>query len=157
MSGATPAVRLLQAQGIAFALHRYAYGADVRHIGLHAAEALGEAPEHVLKTLLAEVDGRPVCAVLRADREMAMKRLAAACGGRSARLLAPEQAERISGYKIGGVSPLGQRRRLPTVVDAQALGLAYVYINAGQRGLQLRIDPAIVVAHLGALVAPLTA
>ena len=89
---------------------------------MQAAEALGEAPARVLKTLMAMVDEKPVCAIVPSDREVALKRLAAAFGGKSARMMKPAEAERISGYKVGGISPFGQKRKLPTAIEAGGAG-----------------------------------
>lgn len=155
--GSTPAIRALEQAGHTFQLCRYAYDPAARHIGLHAADALGEPPEHVLKTLLAEVDRAPVCVVVPVSSEVAMKRLAAAQGGKAAHLLPPLQAERLSGYMIGGVSPFGQRRPLPTIIEERALLLDYVFVNGGQRGLQLRIAPGLLLTLPGAIAAPLVA
>lgn len=156
MARTTPATQALQKAGVAFTLHAYAYDPDAPRIGLHAAERLGVDPGRVLKTLMAEVDGKPVCAVLASDREVAMKRLATAVGGKSARMMKPADAERITGYHVGGVSPFGQKRRVATVVDAAALGHDQVFVNAGQRGLQAELAPGDLVAALAALVAEIT-
>jgi Cys-tRNA(Pro)/Cys-tRNA(Cys) deacylase len=155
MSKATRATRLLEEADVAFTVHSYDYDPDARNIGLHAACALDEKPERVLKTLMTLVDGKPVCAIIPSDHEMSLKKLASAMGGKAARMMERGDAERISGYKIGGVSPFGQLRRLPTAIEAQALRHPLVYINAGRRGLQLRLDPACVLTVLGAISAPL--
>ncbi|WP_304169220.1 Cys-tRNA(Pro) deacylase [Phenylobacterium aquaticum] len=156
MAKTTPATLALGKAGVAFTLHTYDYDPDAARVGLQAAESLGVPPERVLKTLMAEVDGQPVCAVLASDREVAMKRLAAVFGGKSAQMMRPADAERITGFKVGGVSPFGQKRRAPTVVDAAALAHAQVFVNAGQRGLQAELSPADLVAALGAKVAAIT-
>ena len=157
MSKATRATKALERARIAFTVHAYDYDPDADRIGMAAAAALGEPPQRVLKTLIALVDGKPVCVVLRSDREVSMKKLAAALGGKSAEMMKPAEAERIAGYKIGGVSPFGQTRRLRTAIDAEALAEPYVFINGGQRGLQVRLAPRDVGALLEAVVAPLTA
>ncbi len=141
MSKATRATSALAAAGATFTVHSYDYDPNADRIGLQAAEALGEAPERVLKTLMALLDGKPVCAILPSDCQVAMKKLAAAVGGKAAAMMKPADAERTTGYKVGGISPFGQARRLPTVIDAGALDQPFVYINGGQRGLQIRIDP----------------
>ncbi len=153
MARTTPATLALQKAGVAFTLHAYAYDPDAPRIGLHAAERLGVDPAQVLKTLMAEVDGKPVCVVLASDREVAMKRLAAAVGGKSAQMMKPADAERITGYHVGGVSPFGQKRRAPTVLDAAALVHERVFVNAGQRGLQAELAPADLASALGAVLA----
>jgi Cys-tRNA(Pro)/Cys-tRNA(Cys) deacylase len=124
---------------------------------MQAAEALGEPPSRVLKTLMAYVDRKPVCVILPSDREIALKKLAAAASGKSAQMMPPADAERMSGYKVGGISPFGQKRQLPTIVEEQALGNEFVFVNAGQRGLQVRLDPQSLVRLLDAKVAPISA
>ncbi|SNS32333.1 Cys-tRNA(Pro) deacylase [Sphingopyxis indica] len=155
MSRATRATKALEQAGIAFTIHSYDYDPDAARVGLQAAEALGEDPARVLKTLMLLVDGRPACAILASDRELSMKRVAAALGGKSAAMMPVPQAERIAGYKVGGVSPFGQTRRLPVAFDKAALAHARVYINGGQRGLQVRLDPHDAVKLLGPVVAPI--
>jgi Cys-tRNA(Pro)/Cys-tRNA(Cys) deacylase len=141
MSRTTPATLALSKAGVEFTLHAYDYDPDADSIGLAAAAALGEDPARVLKTLMALVDGKPVLVIVPSDREVAMKKLAAAVGGKSAQMMKPADAERMSGYKVGGISPFGQRKPLPAVIEADALAEARVYINGGQRGLQVRLDP----------------
>ncbi len=157
MSKSTRATKALEQAGVAFSVHRYDYDPDADKIGLQAAAALGEAPGRVLKTLIALVDGKPVCVIVPSDREVSMKKLAAACGGKSAQMMKPAEAEKVSGYKIGGVSPFGQTRRLTTAIEEQALAEAYVFVNGGQRGLQVRLAPGDAAALLTAVVAPLVA
>jgi Cys-tRNA(Pro)/Cys-tRNA(Cys) deacylase len=154
----TPATRALIRAGAAFTVHTYDYDPDAESAGLQAAAALGADPACVLKTLMAEVDGRPVCAVLPVDRTLSMKRLAAAAaGGKAASMMPPAVAERLTGYKVGGISPLGQRKPARTWVEVSALSLPLIYVNGGQRGLQIRIQPAALLAALGATAAPLIA
>lgn len=150
MAQGTPAVVALRAAGIAFELLEYAYDPDADRVGLQAAAALGESPSRVLKTLIAEVDTRPVCLVLASDREASMKKVALAFGGRRAAMLPVADAERLTGYRVGGVSPFGQKRRLPTVVDAAAAAFDLVCVNGGRRGLQVRLAPADLIALTGA-------
>ena len=157
MSRMTRATQMLEKSGIAFSVHSYDYDPNADRIGLQAAEALGEPPQRVLKTLMAKVDGKPVCVILPSDREVSMKKLAAAFGGKSAEMMKPAEAERSSGYMVGGISPFGQRRVVPTVMEQQALAEEQVFINGGQRGLQVRLDPAEAVKLLGAKVAPIIA
>ena len=107
----------------------------------------------MLKTLIVKVDGKPACVVLASDREVAMKKLAAALGGKSAEMAPVPEAERITGYRVGGVSPFGQKKRLPTVLDRDAAALAVVFVNGGQRGLQVRLAPSAIVSLLDATVA----
>ncbi len=114
---------------------------------------MGVAPGVVFKTLMAEVDGKPVCVVVPSDEEVNMKKLAAAVGGKHAAMMKPADAERLTGYKVGGISPLGQKRKVPTVVEETAVLLDEIFINGGQRGLQLRIKPEDAVAALAAMLA----
>jgi Cys-tRNA(Pro)/Cys-tRNA(Cys) deacylase len=157
MSKVTRATQMLEKSGVVFAVHSYEYDPNADRIGLAAAEALGESPERVLKTLMALVDGKPVCVIVPSDKEVAMKKLAAAFGGKSAQMMPPADAERVTGYKVGGISPFGQMRKVPTAIEAQALAHELVFINAGQRGLQVRLDPKEAQRVLGAVTAPLVA
>jgi Cys-tRNA(Pro)/Cys-tRNA(Cys) deacylase len=157
VSKATRATALLDKSGVAFTVHSYDYDPDADKIGMQAAEALGEAPQRVLKSLMALVDGKPVCVIVPSDREVSMKKLAAAFGGKSAQMMKPAEAERISGYKVGGISPFGQMRALPTAIEELAMAEALVYINGGQRGLQVRLRPRDAVTLSKAIVAPLVA
>jgi Cys-tRNA(Pro)/Cys-tRNA(Cys) deacylase len=155
MSRTTRATLALHKAGIEFTVHEYDYDPDAPRIGLQAAEALGVAPDAVLKTLMAEVDGKPICVVIPSDREVGMKALARAFDAKTARMMRPADAERITGYVVGGVSPFGQKRRVPAVVEETALLHDLVFINAGRRGLQVRLDPEDAVAVLHAKVAAL--
>ena len=158
MSMATRATRALDAAGVAYRLHPYDYEAGVAvGKGLQAAAALGLAPDRVLKTLMAWVDARAVCAVIPSDRQLQPKALAAACGGKAARMMEAAEAERRSGYKVGGVSPFGQSRPLPVALDESALAHPCVYVNGGQRGLQVRLDPNAIQRVLDAIAAPIAA
>lgn len=157
MAKATRATRMLGDAGVAFTIHEYAYDPAADSIGLQAAAALGESPARVLKTLMALVDGKPVCVILPSDREVAMKRLAAACGGKHAEMMRPADAERLTGYKVGGISPFGQQRRPPVVIERSALSEPKVYINGGQRGLQVRLDPGDALRLLNAAAAEVAA
>lgn len=132
---------MLAKAGVAFTVHSYDYDPNADSIGLAAAAALGEDPSRVLKTLMAKVDGKPVCVIVPSNREVAMKKLAAAAGGKSAEMMKPADAERLTGYKVGGISPFGQMRKVPVLIEETALAEAYVFINGGQRGLQVRLAP----------------
>lgn len=157
MARTTRATLALTKSGISFTVHLYDYDPGVDRVGLQAAEALGEDPSRVLKTLMASVDGKPVCVIISSDREVAMKKLAAACGGKQAGMMPPADAERITGYKVGGISPFGQTRRLPMFIEESALAHPLVYINGGQRGLQVRLAPGDAVRVLNATSAALVA
>jgi Cys-tRNA(Pro)/Cys-tRNA(Cys) deacylase len=157
MSRATPATRALDAADVEYRLHAYVYDPQASNIGLHAAQALGVEPARLLKTLMAKVDGRPACALLPVARELSLKKLAAALGGKQAELMTPAEAERLSGYHIGGISPLGQKKRLPVAIEAAALEHASVLLNGGQRGLQVELAPQALARLLDARVAGICA
>jgi Cys-tRNA(Pro)/Cys-tRNA(Cys) deacylase len=142
MSKTTPATLALTRAGVAFTLHTSTYDPEAERVGLQAAEALGVPPHTVLKTLMATVDGKPVCCIVPSDREVSMKKLAACFGGTAAAMMKPGVAERLTGYKIGGISPFGQRRPVPAAIEEAALGHLQVFINGDQRGLQVRLAPA---------------
>ena len=156
MSKTTPATLALDKAGVAYTLATYDYDPNAERVGLQAAEALGVAPGEVLKTLMVQADGRPACVVLASDREVSMIRLAAALGAKSAELMRPADAERITGYRVGGVSPFGQKKAVPTVIDAAAAALPEAFVNGGQRGLQVRLAPGELVRVLAATVAAIT-
>jgi len=155
MSKVTRATQALEKARVSFSVHSYDYDPDADSIGLQAAAALGEEPGRVLKTLMALVDGKPACVILPSDREVAMKKLAAALGGKSAEMMKPADAERITGYKVGGISPFGQMKKVRTVIEQTALENDYVYVNGGQRGLQVRLAPHDIVDVLSALAKPI--
>ena len=155
MSRTTRATKALEEARIAFSVTTYDYDPNADRIGLQAAEALGEAPQRVLKTLMALVDDKPVCVIVPSDREVSMKKLAAAFGGKSAQMMKPADAERITGYKVGGISPFGQMRKVRTALEEEALMEDAVYVNGGQRGLQVRLAPADIIAASGAIAAAL--
>lgn len=157
MSKTTPATLALANAGVAFALFPYDYDPDAPRVGLQAAEALGKSPEQVFKTLMAEVDGRPVCVVVPSDCEVSMKKLAATFGGKAANMMKPADAERLTGFKVGGISPFGQRRKVPTAIDETADLFDEVLINGGQRGLLVGLCPADAARVTEAKLADLTA
>ncbi len=151
----TPATVLLTAQRVAFTLHPYDVSPDAPNYGALVAEALGIVPERVFKTLVAEVDGALVVGVVPVTGDLDLKALAQAAGGKRAALADRAAAERSSGYVRGGISPLGQRKRLPTVIDDSASGLDLMYVSAGRRGLQVALAPGDLVRLTGATVAPI--
>jgi len=157
MSRSTPATLVLDKAKVAYTVATYDYDPSADRVGLQAAQALGAPAAEVLKTLIVKVDGKPACVVLASDREVAMKKLAAALGGKSAEMAPAPEAERITGYRVGGVSPFGQKKRLPTVLDAAAAALSSAYMNGGQRGLQVRLAPVELVRVLDAKVAAVAA
>jgi Cys-tRNA(Pro)/Cys-tRNA(Cys) deacylase len=156
MSRTTPATKALEKLGVKFVAHTYVYDSSAPSIGLQAAQALGVEPYRMLKTLMAEVDGQPVCVVVPSDAEVSMKKLAVAFGGKAAKMMRPQDAERLTGYHVGGISPFGQKKRVRTAIEAAALGHARVFLNGGQRGLQIELDPKDAVKALGAIVQALT-
>ncbi|CCH89972.1 conserved protein of unknown function [Modestobacter italicus] len=137
-------MRTLDQARVGYSLHEYdpAEGAEGHGYGEVAVAALGADPAQVFKTLVAQVDGRLTVAVVPVSGQLDLKALAAAAGGRKAAMADPAAAERSSGYVRGGISPLGQRKALPTVVDQSALGFATVLVSAGRRGLQIELAPA---------------
>ena len=155
MARITPATQALDRAGVAFTVVSYDYAPGADRIGLQAADALGVDPHCVVKTLMARVDGKPVCVMLSSAAEVSMKMLAAAIGGKSAEMMPPADAERLTGYRIGGISPFGQLRKVPAIIDRQVLDQPRIYLNAGQRGLQLLVHPGDAVHALGAIVADL--
>ena len=157
MSRTTRATLFLDKARVAYETVAYDYDPDADRVGMQAAEAIGAEPFRVLKTLMAEVDGKPVCAVVPSDHEVSMKKLAAAFGGKSARMMKPADAERVTGYHVGGISPFGQKRRVPTAFEEAALAHETVYMNGGQRGLQVQLKPADAMTALDAKAASLVA
>lgn len=153
-AGGTPATVAAAAAGIPHTLHSYRHDPAAPSYGLEAAQALGTDPARVFKTLVAEVDGKPAVAVVPVAASLGLKALAAAVGGKRAAMADPADAERITGYVRGGISPLGQRKRLPTVVDSSALDHPAVLVSAGRRGLEIELAPADLVALTGAVTAP---
>jgi Cys-tRNA(Pro)/Cys-tRNA(Cys) deacylase len=143
----------LERAGVAFTVHAYDHDPRSASYGLEAADALGLDPDAVFKTLLAEVDGELVVAVVPVSGQLDLKALAAALGGKRAAMADPAVAERTTGYVVGGISPIGQRKRLRTVVDETATTEPAVYVSGGRRGVDLGLDPADLVRVLDAQVA----
>ena len=144
----TPAVALLDRERVAYTLHAYEHDPKAPSYGLEAAERLGLDPAVVYKTLVADVDGKLVCCIVQVERQLDLRSL-----GKRARLAKPEEAERATGYVVGGISPLGQRRRLPTILDASALEHETIHVSAGRRGLEIELDPRELVRLTSARVA----
>jgi Cys-tRNA(Pro)/Cys-tRNA(Cys) deacylase len=150
----TPATALLDRRGVRYRVHSYPHR-DGAAYGPEAAEALGLEPGRVLKTLVAEVDGALAVGVLPVTASLDLKALAAALGGKRARMAEVTAAERATGYVAGGISPLGQKRRLPIVLDASAQGYETVYCSGGRRGLEVELSPADLATLTGARFAPI--
>jgi Cys-tRNA(Pro)/Cys-tRNA(Cys) deacylase len=151
--GGTPATVALTRAGVAFTEHAYEHDPAAPSYGLEAAEVLGLPPEQVFKTLMARVDGRLAVGIVPVTGHLDLKAMAAALGGKRATMADPADAERATGYVVGGISPIGQRRAHPTVLDAGALSLDRVYVSGGRRGLDLGLSPADLGRVTGAVVA----
>lgn len=150
----TPATALLTKERVAHVLHSYEHGSGQAY-GPEAAQLLGLDPARVFKTLVAEVDGKLTVAVVPVADSLDLKALAAAVGGKRARMADVADAERTTGYVAGGISPLGQRKRLPTVVDSSARELDTMFCSAGRRGLEVELAPADLARLAGAVFAPI--
>jgi Cys-tRNA(Pro)/Cys-tRNA(Cys) deacylase len=153
--GGTPATVALTAAGVQFTLHPYEHDPRAASYGLEAAEALGVEPERVLKTLMVTLDRSLVVGVVPVVGQLDLKALARALGGSRAAMADVAAAERATGYVAGGISPVGQRRAHPTVVDESALSWPTVFVSGGRRGLDLELSPADLVAVTGATTAPI--
>jgi len=151
---ATPALELLIASGRKYRVHEYAHNPTASY-GLEAAEALGTEPGRVFKTLVVEIPGGMAVGVVPVNTELDLKAMARALGVKRATMAQPAAAERATGYVIGGISPLGQKRRLRVVVDESASKWQTVFVSGGQRGLELELDPADLIALANASCAPL--
>jgi Cys-tRNA(Pro)/Cys-tRNA(Cys) deacylase len=151
----TPATLALSRAGVAFTTHPYDHDPTASSYGLEAAAALGLDPATVFKTLLADVDGELVVAIVPVGGQLDLKALAAAVGAKKATMADPAVAERITGYVVGGISPIGQKRRLRTVLDASADDHPTVYVSGGRRGLDVGLAPADLAQVTGATRAPI--
>ncbi|MFH8341057.1 Cys-tRNA(Pro) deacylase [Streptomyces sp. AM6-12] len=153
--GGTPATVALSAAGVEFTVHAYEHDPAHPSYGEEAAEAMGVSPDRVFKTLVAEVDGSLVVGVVPVAGTLDLKALASAVGGKRAAMADPALAERTTGYVRGGISPLGQRKKLPTVLDDSALGHATICVSAGRRGLEVELAPGVLAELTGAVSAPI--
>ena len=155
----TPATVLLAAEGVVHTVRAYEHDPRGRErgvsYGMEAAAALGVEPAQVFKTLVADVDGALTVAVVPVDAQLDLKALAAATGGKRATMADPAAAQRATGYVVGGISPLGQRRRLATVIDESALAFPAVLVSAGRRGVDVELPPHDLVRLTAALTAPI--
>ncbi|MFI5708575.1 Cys-tRNA(Pro) deacylase [Kribbella sp. NPDC051620] len=154
-SQGTPATVALTKAGMTFTTHAYEHDPAAKSYGLEAAEALGLQPEQVFKTLLVEVDGKLSVGVVPVDKQLDLKAVAAALNGKKAAMADPAAAERITGYVVGGISPIGQKRPLPTVIDASATDHETVYVSGGRRGLDLGLSPTDLIKLTSARTAPI--
>lgn len=151
----TPALIALQRAGVEHSVHAYEHDPAAESYGLEAAQALGLDPATVFKTLLAEVDGAATVGIVPVTGQLDLKALAAARGGKRAQMMEVSAAERLTGYVAGGISPLGQRKALPTVIDVSAEALPTIYVSGGRRGLDIGLAPEDLVRLTGATYAPI--
>lgn len=138
----TPAIRKLEQLKIAFRLHEYHHDETAEAFGLEAAAKLNLPPERVFKTLVVSADKKLAFAIIPVAEKLSLKKIAAALGAKSATMADPAEAERATGYVVGGISPLGGRKRMPAILDQSALTFDTIYLSAGRRGLQLELKPS---------------
>jgi Cys-tRNA(Pro)/Cys-tRNA(Cys) deacylase len=150
MSSKTRAIQALERAGVAFEIHSYQVDSAEGSYGEAVAAALGVSGDRVLKTLVASVDGRPTIGIVPVERQLSLKALARAANGKRAQMVDGKDAERLTGYVVGGISPFGRTRVLPVFVDESAFGNATVYVSGGQRGIQLEIDPEVFIPLIDA-------
>jgi Cys-tRNA(Pro)/Cys-tRNA(Cys) deacylase len=154
--GGTPAIVALQARGVPFKVHDFEPDPAERNYGTAAALALGVERERVFKTLIATVDDHNhVVAIVPVSGQLSLKELAAAVGGKRAEMCLPETAQRLTGYVVGGISPFGQKRSLPTVIDETCVLFDTIFVSGGRRGMDIEIAADDLVAVLGAVVSPI--
>jgi Cys-tRNA(Pro)/Cys-tRNA(Cys) deacylase len=152
--GGTPAILALNAAGVPFRIHEFEADPAERQYGQAAAQALGVEPERVFKTLLATVDDRDhVVGIVPVSGQLSLKELATAVGGKRAEMCDPETAQRLTGYVVGGISPFGQKRSLPTVIDETCVLFDSIFVSGGRRGLDIELAPDDLISALGAVTA----
>ena len=149
----TPAIRTLEAARVAFTIHEYERGDSLHDFGIEAADKLGLDPDQVFKTLLVTADGSLAVAIVPVSCKLSLKAVGKALGARHVEMCDPAVAERITGYVRGGISPLGQRRLLPTAIDETAILFDQIYVSGGKRGLDIGVAPDDLVRLLNATVA----
>ncbi len=153
MAKSTPATIALEKARVIFTLHEYDYDPNAARIGMQAAEALGIEPARLLKTLMAKAGSEVVCVLAPSDKEVNLKKLAAAASAKSAAMLGAAEAERITGYHVGGISPFGQKKRARVFIERSALAFPQIVCNGGRRGLQVELAPGDLVRVLDAVAA----
>ncbi|MDO5747718.1 MAG: Cys-tRNA(Pro) deacylase [Actinomycetaceae bacterium] len=147
-SGATAALKVLDKAGIDYIIRRYVHDpSSPLGYGREAAQALHMDPSTIFKTLMVAVDGQPTVVIVPVDSRVSLKNLARACSAKNARMISPDDAQRLTGYIVGGISPLGQKKKFPTVIDVSAKELSRINISGGRRGL----DVELAVSDLAAL------
>lgn len=154
---ATPAVRVLNLAGVEYSLHSFDHDPSTRRYGSEAADKLGVSSDQVFKTLMIQVDGAPVTALVPVSGQLDLKGLASARGAKKAQLAGVAETERRTGYPVGGVSPFGQRHAAPVVIDRTALEHSSVFVSAGRRGLEIEIRPEDLVMLTNAQVGKIAA
>jgi Cys-tRNA(Pro)/Cys-tRNA(Cys) deacylase len=154
-TASTPATVALGRAGISFAVHSYEHDPKAESYGEEAAQALGLDPARVFKTLFVSVDKKLCVGIVPVTSRLDLKAVAAALGGKAATMAAPGDAERASGYVVGGISPIGQRRQHPTVLDDSAMAFPTVFVSGGRRGMDVELSPADLVTMTSAVMAPI--
>jgi Cys-tRNA(Pro)/Cys-tRNA(Cys) deacylase len=157
MAAKTPALVALSKAGVAHTAHDFDHDGGDRNYGKAAAAALGVDESRVFKTLLVVADGRPAVGIVPVAGQLSLKGIAAALGAKKAEMCDPAAAQRLTGYVVGGISPFGQRKRLPTVLDESAAAFATIFVSGGRRGLDVELAPADLIRVLDATVAPIAA
>ncbi|MGE0563759.1 MAG: Cys-tRNA(Pro) deacylase [Pseudolabrys sp.] len=152
----TPATQVLERASVPFTLHEYQYDPSAENIGLHAARSLGVLPIRLLKTLMTKVDEQVACVLMPSNRDVNFKKLAEAAKAKAAAMLPPVEAERITGYHIGGISPFGQKKPVVVYLEKTVLAFPSVYVNGGRRGLQIQLATKDLVRVLNATGAELS-
>lgn len=155
-SPTTPATRALDQLGVSYAVHSFVHDPRVLDYGEEAVSALGAPAQRVFKTLVVQIDGREAVAILPVPRKMQLRKVALALGAKQAELASSALAERRTGYVLGGISPFGQRSRLPMVVDASILDSEMVFVSGGRRGVDLELRSADLISACSAVVAAIT-
>lgn len=152
---ATRAMIALTESGVPFAVHEYRHDPDDTAFGQEAAKALKLDPDRVFKTLVADVEGQLVVACVPVSSQLSLKALASAVGGKKAVMADSKSAEKSTGYVVGGISPLGQKKALPTVIDASAVDHSTIFVSGGRRGVDLELKPEDLIAATKARTAPI--